>query len=75
MDTYNKIRNDFPEGTEGDDQYDDYFEEIEEMIEVLLQQNTSTTMQEETIRVMRKLKTEKRNTLNEAGHRKEEREE
>ena len=75
MDTYNKIRNDFPEGTEGDDQYDDYLEEIEEMIEVLLQQNTSTTMQEETIRVMRKLKTEKRNTLNEAGHRKEEREE
>ena len=75
MDTYNKIRNDFPEGTEGDDQYDDYLKEIEEMIEVLLQQNTSTTMQEETIRVMRKLKTEKRNTLNEAGHRKEEREE
>ena len=73
LSVYNKTRNDFPEGSEGDALYDDYLEEIEDMIVVL--QNTSTTMQEETLRVQKKLKAEKRNTLNELGHRKEEREE
>ena len=73
LSVYNKTRSDFPEGIEGDTLYDDYLEEIEDMIVVL--QNTSTTMQEETLRVQKKLKAEKRNTLNELGHRKEEREE
>ena len=73
--TYNKTRIDFPEGIEGDTLYDEYLEEIEDMIEVLLLPNTSTTVQERRDRVQRKLKAEKRNTLNEAGHRNEEREE
>ena len=73
--TYNKTRNDFPEGLEGDALYDEYLEEIEDMIEVLLLPNTSATVQERRDQVQRKLKAEKRNTLNELGHRKEEREE
>ena len=63
MDVYNKRRNDddFLPGPEGDQQYDEYLEDIEDMIMVL---SNALASDEEKNKVRKKVKAEKQNAQN-----------
>ena len=74
LNVYNKSRKDFDDGEAGDDLFDAYLEDIEDMILVL--QNTSNTpaVREEQTQVRKKINAEKNKTRKELGQRKEDRE-
>lgn len=74
LNVYNKSRKDFDDGEAGDDLFDAYLEDIEDMILVL--QNTLNTpeIQEQKTQVRKKINAEKNKTRKELGQRKEDRE-
>ena len=74
LNIYNKSRKDFDDGEAGDDLFDAYLEDIEDMISVLSNPSSTPAVREEQTQVRKKINAEKNKTRKELGQRKEDRE-